>query len=113
MLKQYLILRFKLITIFVKKKIMPTIIKFYICCRNNIINFDSNIGSDLSKSTYVPNKETLIERSTTLLRIYIATGNTIYGDTKLKDNILSMYFSPKLLDLSLALLWLITKTHQF
>ena len=73
---------------------MPTIIKFYIRCCNNIINFDYNIGSDISRSTYIPNKETLIERSTTLLRIY----------TKLKDNILSMYFSPKLLDPSLALL---------
>jgi hypothetical protein len=41
---------------------MPTIIKFYIRCCNNIINFDSNIGSDISRSTYVPNKETLIER---------------------------------------------------
>jgi len=41
-----------------------------------------------------------------------------YGDTKLKDNLLSMYFSPKLLDPSLALPldpslalpWLTTKT---
>jgi hypothetical protein len=92
---------------------MPTIIKFYIRCCNNIINFDSNIGSDISRNTYVPNKETLIERSTTLLRIYIATSNTVCGDIKLKDNILSTYFSPKLLDPSLALLWQITKTHQF
>jgi hypothetical protein len=52
---------------------MPTIIKFYIHCHNNIINFDSNIGIGVSKSIYIPNRETLIERSTTLLRIYIVT----------------------------------------
>lgn len=92
---------------------MPIIIKFYIHCHNNIINFDSNIGIDVFKSIYAPNRETLIDRSNTLLRICIVTNNTGCGDTKLKDHLLSMYFSPKLLDPIIALPWLTTKTHQF